>query len=48
LPYKASENQTVTTAFTDPKAKDRKPEEFVDPSLYNELEKSGFFQSLGR
>ena len=48
LPYKAIENLIVTTALTDPKAKDRKPEEFMDPSVYNELEKSGFFQSLGR
>jgi NitT/TauT family transport system substrate-binding protein len=48
LPYKAIENLIVTTAVTDPRAKDRKPEEFMDPSIYNELEKSGFFQSLGR
>jgi NitT/TauT family transport system substrate-binding protein len=48
LPYKAIENLIVTTAVTDPRAKDRKPEEFMDPSIYNELEKSGFFRSLGR
>ena len=48
LPYKAIENLIVTTAVTDPKAKDRKPDEFMDASIYNELEKSGFFQSLGR
>jgi hypothetical protein len=35
-------------AETDPRAKDRKPEEFIDPSIYNELDKSGFFKSLGR
>ena len=48
LPYKAIENLIVTTAVTDPRARDRKPEEFMDPSIYNELEKSGFFRSLGR
>jgi hypothetical protein len=36
------------TAETDPRAKRRKAEEFIDPSIYNELEKSGYFKSLGR
>jgi hypothetical protein len=35
-------------AETDPRAKDRKADEFMDPSIYNELEKAGYFQSLGR
>jgi NitT/TauT family transport system substrate-binding protein len=48
LPYKALENIVVSMAETDPRAKDRKPEEFIDPSIYNELDKSGFFKSLGR
>ena len=48
LPYKATENIVASMAETDPKAKDRKAEEFMDPSIYNELEKSGFFKSLGR
>jgi NitT/TauT family transport system substrate-binding protein len=47
LPYKAIENLITSTAETDPRAKDRKAEEFMDPSIYNELEKSGFFKSLG-
>jgi len=48
LPYKATENIVASMAETDPRAKDHKAEEFMDPSLYNELEKSGFFKSLGR
>jgi hypothetical protein len=42
------ENIVASMAETDPRAKDRKAEEFMDPSVYNELEKSGFFKSLGR
>jgi ABC-type nitrate/sulfonate/bicarbonate transport system substrate-binding protein len=48
LPYKAMENIVASMAETDPRAKDRKAEEFMDPSVYNELEKTGFFKSLGR
>jgi ABC-type nitrate/sulfonate/bicarbonate transport system substrate-binding protein len=48
LPYKATENIVASMADTDPRAKGHKAEEFLDPSLYNELEKSGFFKSLGR
>lgn len=48
LPYKATENIIATMAETDPRAKDRKVADFLDPSIYNELEKSGFFKSLGR
>ena len=48
LPFKAIETVISETAETDPRAKGRKAEEFIDPSLYNELEKSGYFQSLGR
>lgn len=48
LPFKAVENIAASMAETDPRAKDRKAEEFMDPSIYNELEKSGFFKSLGR
>jgi len=48
LPYKATENIVASMAETDPRAKGHKAEEFMDPSIYNELEKSGFFKSLGR
>jgi NitT/TauT family transport system substrate-binding protein len=48
LPFKATENILASMAETDPRAKDHKAEEFLDPSIYNELEKSGFFKSLGR
>lgn len=48
LPYKAVENIVLSMAETDARAKDHKAEEFMDPSIYNELEKSGFFKSLGR
>ena len=48
LPFKATENILASMAETDARAKDHKAEEFLDPSIYNELEKSGFFKSLGR
>ena len=48
LPYKATENIIASMAETDPRAKGRKAEEFLDPSIYDELEKSGFFKSLSR
>ena len=48
LPLKATENILASMAEADPRAKDHKAEEFLDASIYNELEKSGFFKSLGR
>jgi len=48
LPYKAIDMVLAQTAETDPKAKGRRAEEFIDASLYNELETSGFFKSLSR
>jgi ABC-type nitrate/sulfonate/bicarbonate transport system substrate-binding protein len=48
LPYKAIDMVISETAETDPRAKGRKADEFIDSSIYNELEKSGFFKSLGR
>lgn len=48
LPFKAIENIISETADTDPRAKGKKAEEFIDSSIYNELDKSGFFKSLGR
>jgi ABC-type nitrate/sulfonate/bicarbonate transport system substrate-binding protein len=48
LPFKAIEMVIAETAETDPRAKGRKAEEFIDASVYNELENAGFFKSLGR
>lgn len=48
LPYKAIETLFAQTAETDPRAKGRKAEEFIDPTFYDELEKSGFFKNPGR
>jgi ABC-type nitrate/sulfonate/bicarbonate transport system substrate-binding protein len=48
LPYKAVETIIRQTAATDPKAKESKPEDFIDPSFYNELEKAGLFKNLAR
>jgi NitT/TauT family transport system substrate-binding protein len=48
LPYKAVETILAQTAATDPKAKNSKAEDFIDPNFYNELEKSGFFKNLAR
>jgi NitT/TauT family transport system substrate-binding protein len=48
LPYKAVETILAQIAATDPRAKDHKAEEFIDPTFYNELEKSGFFKNLAR
>jgi NitT/TauT family transport system substrate-binding protein len=48
LPYKAVETILAQIAEKDPKAKTHRVEGFIDPSFYNELEKSGFFKSLGR
>jgi NitT/TauT family transport system substrate-binding protein len=48
LPYKAVETILAQIAATDPKAKDHKADEFIDPTFYNELDKSGFFKNLAR
>jgi len=48
LPFKATENIVASMAESDPRAKDHKAADFMDPSIYNELEKSGFFKSLGK
>jgi hypothetical protein len=48
MSIKALETILEQTAATNPKAKTRKAEEFVDSTFYNELEKSGFFKSLAR
>jgi len=47
-PYKAIEVVLAQTAETDPRAKGRKAEEFIDSTIYDELEKGGFFKNLGR
>jgi ABC-type nitrate/sulfonate/bicarbonate transport system substrate-binding protein len=43
---KGVENSLSLIAENNPKAKNRKPEEFMDPSYMDELEKSGFMQSV--
>jgi len=48
LPYKAIETVIAQTAATEPKAKQYKADDFIDPTFYNELEKSGFFKSISR
>lgn len=48
LPVKAIESIFASMLESDPKAKGHKAEEFMDPSIYNELEGSGFFNSLAR
>ena len=48
LPVKAIDNIFASMLETDPKAKGHKAEEFMDSSVYNELEASGFFKSMGR
>jgi len=48
LPVKAIDNIFASMLETDPKAKGHNAEEFMDASIYNELEASGFFKSLGR
>jgi NitT/TauT family transport system substrate-binding protein len=48
LPYKAIETILAQAAETDARARGRKADEFLDPSIYNELEKSGYFKSLGQ
>jgi len=48
VPVKAVETILEQTAATNPKAKGRHAEEFVDQTFYNELEKSGFFKSIAK
>ncbi len=48
LPYKAIETILAQAAETDPRARGRKADEFLDPTIYNELEKNGFFKTLSR
>jgi len=48
LPYKAIETILAQAAETDPRARGRKADEFLDPTIYNEVEKSGFFKNLSR
>ena len=48
LPYKAVETILTQLAAKDPRAKDQKAEDIIDPTFYNELEKSGFFKSISR
>ena len=48
LPYKAIETILAQTGEKNPKAKEMKPEDFIDPTFYNELDKSGFFKNLYR
>ncbi len=48
LPYKGVETILAQIAEKDPKAKAHKADDFIDPSFYNELEKSGFFKTAGR
>ena len=45
-PYKAIETILSRMRETDPRAKGRKVEEFIDSTFFNELENSGFFKSL--
>ncbi|MBI4524971.1 MAG: ABC transporter substrate-binding protein [Deltaproteobacteria bacterium] len=46
LPYKAIETILEQIAETDPRAKGRKAEELIDPTFFNELERSGFFKTF--
>lgn len=46
LTVKAVQNALNLIAETNPKAKNRKPEEFMDTSFLEELEKSGFIKKL--
>mgnify|MGYP001186249757 FL=1 len=48
LPYKAVETILAQIAEKDPKVKEHKADEFIDPTFYNELDKSGFFKSIAR
>lgn len=46
LNRKGVENSLSLIAESNPKAKGRKPQEFMDPSFMNELEKTGFIKSV--
>ena len=46
LTTKAVQNALKLVGESNPKAKNRKPEEFMDPSYLEELEKSGFIRKL--
>jgi NitT/TauT family transport system substrate-binding protein len=48
LPYKAIDTILAQAAETDPRARGRKADEFLDPSIYNDLDKSGYFKTLGQ
>lgn len=48
LPVKAVETILAQIAEKDPKAKAFKPDDFIDATFYNELEKSGFFKAAAR
>jgi len=48
LPYKAVETILTQLAEKDSKAKNFKPEDFIESIFYTELEKSGFFKSISR
>jgi len=48
LPYKAVETILAQIGEKDPKAKTHKPEDFIDPTFFNDLDKSGFFKSLAK
>jgi ABC-type nitrate/sulfonate/bicarbonate transport system substrate-binding protein len=48
LPFKAIETILAQMSEKDPKAKNYSPEDFIDPTFYNELEKSGYFKSLAK
>lgn len=48
LPFKAVETILAQMSEKDPKAKNHNPEDFIDPTFYNELEKSGYFKSLAK
>ncbi len=48
LPYKAVETILTQLAEKDSKAKNFKPEDFIESTFYTELEKSGFFKSISR
>jgi NitT/TauT family transport system substrate-binding protein len=48
LPYKAVETILAQIGEKDARAKTYKSDDFIDPTFYNELDKSGFFKSLSR
>ncbi|HXV81473.1 MAG TPA: ABC transporter substrate-binding protein [Candidatus Binatia bacterium] len=48
LPYRAVETILAQIGEKDPRAKAHKPDDFIDPTFYNELERSGFFKNASR